>query len=347
MANDVEDYHIGRGEMRRMDNFIEGIELRDGYSGKQSIEKSDSYRKWKKLAEKWLYNFVSEHTRRNYRRALEQFFFIYVGHPEEVLQSDVIAYRNQLERKGLAQATINQYLAGLASFYRAAQEAGLIEVNPVNGVKRMNVSPYGRATSLQEGQDKQLLDAIDTSTVMGKRDRAIILLMLTTAVRVSVIASLKLGDIRQQGSVTYMKFRNKGGEDIERKLPKFVVQEIVKYTKTRDKLTDKDFLFVRTIEPALSDYPTRKRDLKVGISVRSVQRMIGKYGDKAFGEGHGITPHSLRHTAAMNALKAGATVPEISQLLSHRDVGITSVYIQHADNGAANKLTDDLAKKYE
>ena len=82
------------------------------------------------------------------------------------------------------------------------------------------------------------------------------------------------------------------------------------------------------------------------LSSRAINKLVKKYCDRAFGPGHGITPHSLRHTAAMNAILEGASVTEVSQLLKHKSIGVTTVYL-HATAKEGDKVARRLGKRYE
>ena len=70
-----------------------------------------------------------------------------------------------------------------------------------------------------------------------------------------------------------------------------------------------------------------------------------KYCDRLFGPGHGLSPHSLRHTAAMNAILEGASVTEVSQLLQHKSLLVTTVYL-HATERDGDRVSRKLGKRY-
>src|SRR5690606_19748579 len=124
-------------------------------------------------------------------------------------QSDVLAYRHHLDttpsprtQQPFSDSTINQRLCALSSFYKFAQARGLRSDNPCEGVKRKPVSPYGKATWLdgEAEQDIRLLRTIDTTTLQGKRDYAILLLFLTTALRVEAVAGLRIGALDRKST---------------------------------------------------------------------------------------------------------------------------------------------------
>lgn len=309
---------------------------------------------WHKAAFDWLLNFNSHNTRKNYLRAINRFFAFCPKGPEAITQSDVLRYRHAMEQDGYDLTTINLRLAGLSSFYKFAIERGLRADNPCDGVKRKAINPYGKATFLdgQRGQDIDLLNSVDRKTEKGKRDYAILLLLLTTAVRVDAVAGLKLSDFRVQGQDVYMQYTNKGGELVEKRLQPVVVRALNDYFDTRSEVSDDSPLFALTARGkrgtrnlfAQSDIaPSTERPL----SATGIERVVRHYADKAFGPGHGITPHSLRHTAAMNAVMSGASVIEVARLLRHKSLRVTTIYIQHISDKADDSISEKLGKRYE
>jgi integrase/recombinase XerD len=320
---------------------------------------------WEQIALDWLLNFNSENTRKNYRYAVNCFFASCRKHPEMVTQSDVLRYRYEMEEAGYNQATINQRLAALSSLYKYAAERALHSgarpiANPCDGVRRKPINPYGKATFLdgQARQDIKLLNVIDRDTIKGKRDYAILLIFFTTAVRVDAVANLRLRDLRHQGDAVYMQYRNKGGEIVERRLQPVVVNAILDYLDARSEVYEDSPLFVMTAHGQRGTANLNaRRGQPVGmdnanqsekpLTSRTIQRMVKHYADKAFGPGHGITPHSLRHTAAMNAIQGGASVIEVSRLLRHKNMRVTTIYIQHVSDKADDSVSEQLGLRYE
>lgn len=316
---------------------------------------------WKQEAESWLNNFRSEKTRKAYFDGWAG-FVAYVAQafasdfpsgvsPDRVTKQHVISYKRHMETvpslktgKLVSRSTINLRLSALSSFYDWLVEGQLLGANPVNGVKRQAVSPYGKATWLdaETRQDIQLLAAIDRDSQQGRRDRAIMLLFLTSAVRVGVIPQLTVGSLRQQGAKTFLSYTNKGGEDLKIELAPETAAAIAEYLKTREGLTPASPLFVATERGqrgrgVAGDQP---------LTARAIHYLVTSYCDKAFGKGHGIHPHSLRHTAAQVAVAEGFSVTDVSRLLKHKSLQVTTVYL-HATDKADGKLARGLGRRYQ
>jgi site-specific recombinase XerD len=81
------------------------------------------------------------------------------------------------------------------------------------------------------------------------------------------------------------------------------------------------------------------------LSGRSIEKLVDTYATKAFGENHGITVHSLRHTAAMKALEEGTSITEISDLLKHKNTRVTAIYL-HRMEGSGDKISAKLGERY-
>ena len=317
------------------------------FTDDDNLSSEAAFDPWRKVASDWLFNFNSARTRANYRRAVLYFFYYNNLHPKDVSQSDVLRFRYLMEEERYSEATINQRLAAVSSFFALAVERGLRADNPADGVKRKAVNPYGKATFLEEEQDLKLLNVVDKTTAKGKRDYAILLIFLTTAVRVDAVANLRMKDFRQQGETAFMQYRNKGGEVVEKKLQPLVIEAIVDYLDTRSELTPDSPVFVASEAGKRGiAHLHGQQDGEKLLSSRSIQRMVQEYGDLVFGKGHKITPHSLRHTAAMNAITSGASVIEVSRLLRHKNMRVTTIYVQHVSDKADEAVSEKLARRY-
>jgi integrase/recombinase XerC len=308
----------------------------------------------------WLLNIESNNTRLAYQKSW-QAFILHTGidHPYDVTYEAVSAYREHLstttsERTGkpLSQCTINQKLSALSSFYTHAIERGYFTGdNPCDGVKRKAVNPYGKATFLDHSHEDgsqvvKFLQQIDRNTLQGKRDYAIMRLMLATAVRVSVVANAYLKDIKQEADKFYLYYTNKGGET-EKANVTGIMSDIADYMLARG--VDPDDLeaplFTATprgkrVMTAIGNTPETDKPL----TGKSINNLISKYAKMAGFQG--ITAHSLRHTAASMASTKG-TMAEIKSLLKHKDMRVTHIYLDHLGNNGGDKLADMLAVDIE
>ena len=310
---------------------------------------------WEVAVSDWLRNLKSDRTRQTYTEAWRDFVGFCGKLPDQVSQSDCIAYKSHLKTdvspktgKPFAQSTVNLRLSALSSFFDFAVERKLRPDNPVNGVKREAVSPYGKATFLdvEAGEDIAFLDQIDPSTEQGKRDYAIFLLYLTGGFRVSEVATMTVGDLRRQGRRMFVTYRRKGGITEETVLADEAAEALDDYLDTRQGLAPKSPLFVAGEKgKAAARAIGRYGDDEKPLSPRAIRYLVKTYADKVFGAGHGIRPHSLRHTAAQALLTEGGTLAEVSRLLKHSNVGITTIYL-HSTVKSDGKTAAVLGRRY-
>ena len=315
---------------------------------------------WKRAAEDWLANLGSDRTRRAYREAWKAFIEFAQVAPDAVTQSQVIQYKTHLETapspktlKPVCQATINLQLSALSSFFDFAKGRGLRADNPADGVGRKSITPYGKATWLDpdKGEDLKLLKAVDASTPQGLRDRALLLIFLTLALRVKSVADLRVGDLRRQGDAVFMKITAKGNKTREVKLPAITAAALAAWLKTRGELAPAAPVFTATAQGReaarrmLSAKGFTLGEAEETLSPRAIAYLLKTYCDRAFGAGHGIHPHSLRHTAAKIAESEGARLTEISDLLGHASLQVTTIYM-HATDKAGDRVAATLGRRY-
>ncbi|OGM11486.1 hypothetical protein A2Z22_00350 [Candidatus Woesebacteria bacterium RBG_16_34_12] len=170
---------------------------------------------------------------------------------------------------------------------------------------------------LTGNQVDRLLNAPSLSTIMGKRDKAILEMLFSTGLRVSELVSLNRDKIdlqrRELGIV------GKGGHARVVFLSKRAAEWVDDYLKIRkDRFKP---LFIRhkgKTDPSISDE-------KVRLTPRSIQRMIKKYVQK-IKLPVDATPHVLRHSFATDLLMAGADLRSVQEMLGHKNVQTTQIY---------------------
>lgn len=295
---------------------------------------------WADALAAWLYNQRSWNTRRAYRLAVASLLADCDKHPEQVTQSDVIRWRARMEGRGLAGAGINAKLAAVSSFYRFTLARGLRADNPADGVGRYVVTPYGRAVYLdtRADEDKRLLAAWDRSTLTGARDYAAALLMLVTGLRVGAVLGAKVGALSvTEGGDAWLTVTLKGGGVGRVFVPEVARAALLDYLARRGPLEASAPLFESVARGAGGG-----RALSSGRFARSLAAATRRAGLQKH-----VTPHALRHTAAMAAIRGGASVTAVSALLKHKSIRVTSIYIQHVDSGEADDVARSLAVRYE
>jgi integrase/recombinase XerD len=159
---------------------------------------------------------ASPHSRRTYRSGLEQFFAWWqeTADQEPFGRALVQRYRSHLETRGCAQATINRQLAPVRKLADEAALTGLLpsavasDVRRVKGAKRLGVRTGNR---LAREQAQQLLALPDRNSLSGKRDAALVSLLLGAGLRRGELAQLRIEVLQQrQGRWCLVDLEGKG-----------------------------------------------------------------------------------------------------------------------------------------
>ena len=143
--------------------------------------------------------------------------FAGIFRPEEfrtATRAHLIAWRDELRRRGLGGATIRHRLAALASLFEYLCEKNAVTHNPVKGVERPKTeSGEGKTPAIGEHQARDLLAAPGEDTVKSKRDRAVLSTLLFHALRREELCKLKVKDFRHaRKGVPHLKVSGKGGK---------------------------------------------------------------------------------------------------------------------------------------
>src|SRR6516164_7441653 len=141
-------------------------------------------------------------TRLMYGHAMAEYFAWWEdqGRPAFV-RATVQKYRAHLEARGLAPASINQRLSALRKLAKEATYAGLVDPTAAQGirdVKGAKVQGVRTGNWLTKGQVEQLVNSPDVSTVKGRRDRAILAVMIGCGLRREEVATLTFAHIQQR-----------------------------------------------------------------------------------------------------------------------------------------------------
>jgi len=264
----------------------------------------------------------TEKTVQTYTRAIRQ--FRKWCDAEEITQpekADIKAYRDALKAR-CKPTTVNAYLTALKVFFKWTEEERIYP-DIAKNVKGMKLSKEHRKDELTTAQAKKLLGSIDRNTPIGKRDYAIICLMLTTGMRDIEVQRANIGDLRTIGNLIVLYYQGKGrAESAEFKKITEPVEEAVRdYLNTRSNLEESQPLFISTANRNKGDRLTTR-----SISSAVKNRLIA-----AGFNSPRWTAHSLRHTAATTALLNGASIEEVQQMLDHTNINTTMIYSHHID----------------
>lgn len=169
---------------------------------------------------------------------------------------------------------------------------------------------------LNKQEVDQLFNVINRNQALGKRDYAMITCMLELGLRACEVANLKLKDINWRNKILYLP-RGKTRQFQSLPMTQLVIDSIVAYLKSGRPQTTSHQVFVYHRAPV-------GKGIIPKVVTEVVRRAFVRAGLKPIISG----AHILRRTFATNLLQNGATIKEIADLLRHRTINITSIYIK-------------------
>ena len=188
--------------------------------------------------------------------------------------------------------------------------AGLLGSIPVLAHWRLSSLPR----YLQSDEVELVIASCDPSTAVGKRDRAILLLLAHLGLRAGDLVQLRLGDI--DWNEAGISVSGKGRRQIMMPLTQEIGDAIASYIKDGRPQTTVDALFIRSRAPfrALANH--------AAISMIAAQAMR-RAGVVCPSRG---AAHVLRHSVASSMLRHGASLQDIADVLRHRSISTTEIY---------------------
>src|SRR6266550_2587010 len=274
----------------------------------------------------WFANIDNQRTQRAYQIDLRDFMsFVGIRRPEEfrlVTRAHLIAWRKQLEQRQLAGATIRRKLAALSSLFEYLCEHNAVMHNPVKGVKRPKVESYeGKTPALGDHQARALLNAPNTETLKGKRDRAMLSTLLYHGLRREELCTLKVRDITQRRGVLHLRVHGKGSKLRYLPLHPGTAEVITEYVEALGHGQDPSaplFRPVRNNVHKRTDEP---------MTTDGVYKVVQYYARKiGIGDIDRLGVHALRATAATNALDHEADIAKVQEWLGHANIATTRLY---------------------
>jgi integrase/recombinase XerD len=271
----------------------------------------------------WFANLSNASTRRAYENAVRDFMrFTGIVRPEEfrtVTRAHIIAWRDDLVRRGLSGSTIRHRLASLASLFEYLCEKNAVTHNPVKGVERPKTEGgEGKTPALGDHQARKLLDAPQDDRIKSKRDRAILSTMLFHALRREELCKLKVKDFRHvRKGVPHLKVSGKGGKTRYLPLHPGTNGLINDYLDAAGHGADDAGALFRP----LRNNTTRRLDK--AITPDGIYKLVRAYSAAL---GFEIGAHALRATAATNALDHQADIAKVQEWLGHANIATTRIY---------------------
>jgi len=280
---------------------------------------------------------IRQSSKNTYQRQLKEFLTWLAKNPTQSIDREhVLRYKEYLKsERSLAAFTIGGYLTAVRRFFEWL-EVTKKQVNVARGIKGPTRKRGFKKDALTVEQAKKILNSIKRTTLTGKRDFALINLMLRTGLRTIEVARALREDINRQGGETVLFIHGKG-RDAKDELVVLTMHTLVpleEYLKARGHVKNEDPLF--------ASHSTKNFGKK--LTTRSVSRIVKTRFRHVDMDDSRLTAHSLRHTAITLSLLAGATPQEARAMARHADINTTLVYAHNINRiqQAPEKKIDEI-----
>jgi len=211
----------------------------------------------------------------------------------------------------LSPTTWNPRLAAVKTFFAWAMKNELVLIDPFEHVRttplQTTLPPY-----LTQDEVRAMLEACDAEAQL--RDRAVLELLYSSALRISELVRLDLTDIDYSERVVLVR-QGKGRKDRVVPVGRIATRLVQRYVQTRRvaSAADARALFVD--------------DIGHRVTTGGVRNYILAPAVRGAGIIKHVTPHVLRHSCAVHMLENGASVREVQQLLGHAKISTTQKYL--------------------
>ncbi len=265
-------------------------------------------------------------TRRAYARAVAGFFAWSERHRLALAAIEPVHVAAYIE--GLMQAksapTVKQHLAAIGMLFDWLVTGQVVPFNPAASVRGpRHVVKRGKTPVLKADEARQLLDSIDTATLIGLRDRALIAVMVYSFARIGAALSLKVEDYYTEGRKAWFRLHEKGGKRHEVPAHHNAADYLDAYLEAAGighrpksplfrsidrsgELTERGFLSRNALDMI------KRRAIAAGLSLR-------------------IGNHTFRATGITAYLENGGTLEHAQQIAAHESPKTTKLYDRTSD----------------
>lgn len=270
----------------------------------------------------------SEHSRRAYERALTDFFHWHRAARRPKLSKAVVQrYAAELREAGMAASSINQRLSAIRKLAMEAADNGALDPQVANGIRAVKgARREGKRTGnwLTREEAQVWLDAPDMRTTRGRRDRALLAVLIGCGLRRAEAAGLTLDHIQQRdGRWVLVDLIGKRDKIRSVPMPNWAKAAIDEWSKMSGVVEGQIFRAVNKGDRIVGE----------GVTPQAIYNIIVRYAEEL--KKKGVAPHDLRRTFAKLAHKGGAAIDQIQLSLGHESIQTTESYL-----GVEQDLTD-------
>jgi site-specific recombinase XerD len=300
-------------------------------------------------------------TRRAYQNGAKDFFVYlsacpHVGTLDAINALHVSGWLDAMQERGLSTPTIKQRLAGLRMMFNALVRAQVLRISPVTVVKGPAHSVIkGKTPVLTGEQTMQLLNAIDTSTLIGLRDRAMIATMAYSFARIGAVVTLQVRHVFRQQRRLWLRLSEKGGKSHDVPCHHHLETHLAEWleaaghadkplaplfqTFTWEPKPEPTGSTVDQSTPRHDDTPIPQRRILSGKPMTQAMtwEMLQRRA-KAAGIDTAICNHTFRATGITAYLTHGGTIERAAIIAGHRSTRTTQLYDRRSDDVTLDEI---------
>jgi len=261
---------------------------------------------------------VAPSSRETYRRQLKGFFLWMAQAGENNPDREtILRYKAYLTEQKLSSFSISGYIVAVRKFFEWTEGTRQYP-NIARGVKGAKKAQGFRKDPLTVAQIHELLNSIPRDTLEGKRDFALLTLMVNTGLRTIEIERAEVADIRQETGEAVLWIQGKGHDtkDAFVMLTASVLKPVQEYLSARGAVKETAPLFTTT----------GNRGHGEALTTRSIRRIVKERLAGIDIVSGRLSAHSLRHTAVTLALLSGASLQDAQAMARHSNINTTLIY---------------------
>lgn len=228
--------------------------------------------------------------------------------------------------------TVKQRLAAVRHLFDWLVTGHVMQANPAHSVRGPKHSrKRGKTPILSPEEARQLLDSIPTTTLIGKRDRALIGLMTYTFARIGAASGMEVRDVYSQNRRLWVRLHEKGGKQVE--LPchhnlETYLDDYINAAHLRDMPRAPLFQTLRRGTAELSGSPLPQANAYAMIQRRAASAGIST----------AICNHTFRATGITAYLKNGGTLEKAANIANHSSTRTTQLYDRRSDDVSLDEI---------
>jgi site-specific recombinase XerD len=280
-------------------------------------------------------NIRNKNTRRAYAQATREFFTwcegAGVASIADIIPLHVAAYVEQLGRERSA-PTVKQRLAAIRHLFDWLVTGQIMPVNPAASVRGpSHRTKRGKTPVLAPEEARAILDAIDVSTPIGLRDRALIGLMVYSFARIGAALAMNVEDVYVQNRRLWVRLREKGGKRHEMPCHHNLEAYLHAYVNGCGLAGDLKRPLFRTVGRGTSELT--KTPMVQADAYQMIRRRAAAAGIKTK-----IGNHTFRATGITAYLKNGGTLEKAAVMANHASTRTTQLYDRRRDGVSLDEV---------